>query len=984
MKKSITATLRPTALAIAAGLVLAIGTAQAQQTNGSIGGRANAGDIVVVESTELGVSRQVNVNADGSWQVPALPPSEYTVTVRKSGGGTDSTRIRLAAGQAASATFGGVQSVTVTGTAIRTLDVTTVNPSVFLTKSEIDRIPVASNVTSVTMLTPGAVQGEGGFGTPGPTSRAANLASINGSSVAENAYYINGFNVTNINKGIAFNEVPFEGIDQFQVLNGGYGAEYGRSLGGVISVNTKRGTNEWKGGLSVSHAPSSLRGSSVYADKSSITGAWSLVNRPGEREETQVDMYLGGPIVKDKLFIFGLFENRDLRDKVYGQNDHSQLESSSPRYLLKLDWRLTNNHLLEFTHFSDTEDIKEANWEAVSPYTTQRGAYNGENSYRIGGKNSILKWTGNLTDNLTLSALAGVGKYNRNSNITTTTCPIVQERRTGFTSASLGCWTEGLVDVSNASDERKAFRLDLEWVLGRHTLKAGMDNETYTTIDGSSYSGGAFYRVLRIASGAQVGSTGYINNTGAPLDVVRARYLTNGGTFKTKNSAWYLEDTFKVTKNLLLTAGLRAESFENLNESGLTFIKVNNTLSPRGGFSWDLGGKAETKIYGNLGRYYIPVYSNTNVRLSGAENFYEDYYAFNGYGTDRTEAPILGAKLGNTTVFSDGSPKDPRTVVDPNLKPMYQDEWILGFEKALGNRWSYGMKYTNRRLKAGMDDICEGDLAESWALANGYTASQASNIGGTIAGCFLYNPGGDLVANVDLDGTGTLTPVRIPASALLMPKPQRKYDSIEFILDRQWDKKWSANMSMVIAWSRGNTEGYVKSDNQQDDAGITTDFDHPGLMEGSTGWLPNDRRYTLKFAGSYALSSELRLGGTLVLQSGRPISCYGYYAGTIPDQSINYGAASYYCDGVLRSRGSLGRTPWMKDIGLQVQYQPEFVKGLTLKANVLNLLNERTVRAVTEVGEDGSSGSANPDFLRPRLSNVQSPRRVMLTAAYEF
>jgi hypothetical protein len=323
-------------------------------------------------------------------------------------------------------------------------------------------------------------------------------------------------------------------------------------------------------------------------------------------------------------------------------------------------------------------------------------------------------------------------------------------------------------------------------------------------------------------------------------------------------------------------------------------------------------------------------------------------------------------------------------VVDPNIKPLFQDEFILGFEQALSDRWSVGVKYTKRKLKNGMDDICEGDLTEAWALANGYSATQAANIGGTVAGCFLYNPGKDLVANVDLDDTGVLTPVRIPASALLMPKPVRKYDSIEFMLQRQWDKKWSANASLVIAWSRGNTEGYVKSDNQQDDAGITTDFDHPGLMEGSYGWLPNDRRYTLKGSGTYALNDEWRFSASMVLQSGRPKSCYGYYAGSIPDASLAYGAASYYCNGVLGSRGDQGRLEWTRDLSMQVQYTPLWLKGFTFKADVLNVLNNRAVRGINEEGEAGSSGSPNVDYQRPRLAAIQGARSVRFTAAYEF
>ncbi len=969
------------AVAVAAGLCLA-SLVYAQQTAGSISGRAMAGDTVVIESPSIGIKRQTTVESDGTYTLPQVPPGTYRVTVMRGGAAAETREVIVTAGSGATVNFGGAQVVTVTGTAVRTIDFANANPSFTVSKAELERIPVPQNVTAVTLLAPGTTRGDGGFGVPG--ARAANLASISGASVAENAYYINGFNVTDINKGIAFNEVPFEAIGEVQVLNGGYGVEYGRSLGGVISVNTKRGTNEMKGGVMLMWQPARLRGRSVHAEKSDLTGNWNLIEGPGESERLMTNVYLGGPLIKDKLYGFALVEARKATDKTYGQTDHVFLNSTTPRYLAKFDWDLNERNRLELTAFSDKTKDKEHNYEAVSPYSTALGTDNGTNTYTTGGQNTIIKWTGLLTNDMTLSALGGRGKYSRNTDIITANCPTVIDARSSPV-AALGCWTgSGLVDVPNASDKRDAYRVDFEWALGKHTLRAGLDHEKYTTVDGSQYSGGFYDRISTVPAGGAVGSTGYVNNTGGPIDVVRHRIYDVKGTFVTKNSAWYLEDSWQVTKDIVVTGGIRSESFQNFNDKGLTFIEASNTISPRAGVAWDVAGKGDTKIYANAGRYYIPVYSNTNVRLSGSELFYEEYYQFNGLTADATQTPIRGAQLGTRTTYSDGAAKDPRTVVDPNLKPMYQDEFILGIERAFAPRWTFGVKYTNRRLKSGMDDICEGDLSEAWALANGYSAAQAAAIGGTISGCFLYNPGGDLVANVDLDGTGVLTPVRIPASALLIPKPKRKYDALEFTLSRQWDKKWSASMSLVIARLRGNTEGYVKSDNQQDDAGITQDFDHPGLMEGAYGPLPNDRRYTLKASGAYAITDEWLLGGTALVQSGRPLNCFGYYAGTIPDASIDYGASSFYCNGVLNPRGSRGRLNRTWDFGLQVQYMPMAVKGLMVKLDILNVLNRRTVWGVNETGEDTGAGDPYPDYLRPRLAAIQPPRTFRLTASYEF
>ncbi len=93
------------------------------------------------------------------------------------------------------------------------------------------------------------------------TSRSADgkLPSFGGSSVAENQYYVNGFNVTNSFRGLNFSKIPFEAIAEQQVKTGGYGAEFGRSLGGVVSQTTKRGTNEFQSGSSIYWTPGSLR-----------------------------------------------------------------------------------------------------------------------------------------------------------------------------------------------------------------------------------------------------------------------------------------------------------------------------------------------------------------------------------------------------------------------------------------------------------------------------------------------------------------------------------------------------------------------------------------------------------------------------------------------------------------------------------------------------------------------------------------------------
>src|SRR3546814_8414578 len=95
-------------------------------------------------------------------------------------------------------------------------------------------MPVERNVSSVALLAPGVAGGSAGFGG----------ISFGGSSVAENAFYINGLNVTDFYNRVGFSEAPFDFYEEFQVKTGGYSVEFGRTTDGVVNAITKSGTNE--------------------------------------------------------------------------------------------------------------------------------------------------------------------------------------------------------------------------------------------------------------------------------------------------------------------------------------------------------------------------------------------------------------------------------------------------------------------------------------------------------------------------------------------------------------------------------------------------------------------------------------------------------------------------------------------------------------------------------------------------------------------
>src|SRR5690606_41701640 len=159
---------------------------------------------------------------------------------------------------------------------------------------------------------------------------------------------------------------------------------------------------------------------------------------------------------------------------------------------------------------------------------------------------------------------------------------------------------------------------------------------------------------------------------------------------------------------------------------------------------------------GHAGRYYIPVYANTDVRLAGRGLEYTGWYTFTGIDP-ATGSPVLGEQVGPRNYTSTGEIPDPRTVVDNNLDPMYQDEYIIRTQFTFAPNWTAGFRAIRRELQSGMVDICTGDGAANCALAHGYSEEQAEAIYEALEHCVLTNPGKALSANVDLDGTGTLT-----------------------------------------------------------------------------------------------------------------------------------------------------------------------------------------------------------------------------------
>jgi hypothetical protein len=1006
--------LKQSALTIALGMCF-VGGVQAQtNTGGNVVGSAAAGDTITITSPSTGFSRTITAGADGNFRFAQLPSGQYQIS--QNGGAPRTVNVNV--GTSANVDFAGaattLDTVTVTATsgAVNPIDVSSVESTTILTAEQVAKIPVPRNITSVALLAPGTVRGaaNAGFGA---------LPSFGGSSVAENQFYVNGFNITNTFKNLAFAQVPFEGIAESQVKTGGYGAEFGRSTGGVINMITKRGTNEFKAGGSIYYIPESL--SETSPDLYYNNGLWVSNNSNDNGWEATAAIWAGGALIKDKLFAYGLIQYGKTASETYTSRfGNTNLDSSSkrPQWLAKVDWQISDDHSVELTAFSDKREFTDDYYRASFPDSTTNpttgaitvganpttvfGDYRGTDFNEAGGSSWVLKYTGYLTDNFTLSALYGHGEFSRSNygvaangqvqeytgNLTgpVAGCPIISDSRAGVSTGAVpairGCSFINTLGRRDALDERDQWRIDAEWQLGDHLLRFGIDNDKFRSVDGSAYSGGANYVYQSCnATAATCGPNGFRT---------RYRSFRSGANVGVDQQAYYIEDSWSMTDNFVAYLGLRWDTFENLNGEGEKYVTIKNQFAPRLGFSWDVFGDSTFKVFGNAGRYALPLTAGVATRAASASLYEERYYSYTGVdpatGTPTGLTPIVNPSTGSSAVRylngEDGRPKFAAGYAVQNLKPMYQDEFILGMQKQLTDNFSLGVRAIHRDLGAAIDDNC--DYATLFEYVEGNGPGTKFNY------CFLFNPGEDAEILADWDGDGTATVKTIPG-ADLSPKAKRKYTALEFFVQGNWDKFFLQG-SYTWAKSIGNTEGGVRSDNGQADTGTTSDFDYAAAMIGAYGYTPNDRRHSLKLFGNWDITDQWSLGANLLVQSGRPISCIGVYQGL--DVS-HYGNIHFSCDpgapdgtgnngSTIIGRGTVGRTPWTTNLDLNVAYKPSWAEGLQFKVDVFNVLNSTKVISVNEIGEDasGNPGPVANTYLTPTA--WQSPRQVRFLVQYDF
>ncbi|MDY6924051.1 MAG: TonB-dependent receptor [Pseudomonadota bacterium] len=967
---------------------------------------------VTVRSNEQGLTRNLTTNETGQFRAALIPIGSYTVTIEAPGYGSAVQTAAVRLGSESAYTFvltsGGataLDEIVVTG-ASQTLAFSQNTTGLVVDLEELVKtVPVGRSITAVTLLAPSTVQGDSSFG---------DVPSIGGSSVAENAFYVNGLNITNFDNYIGASLVPFDFYRSVEVKTGGYPAEFGRATGGIINAVTKSGSNDFT---------FAIRGNTVLNDlRENAPDTYSSLNSADESESTSLILEAGGPIIRDRLFFYGLAQFQDNNSFAAGQTgSYTYQEDDDPFYGLKIDGYITDDHRLEFTYFDTSREFRQ--YTGAYDMATGSVLSRPDVPTRIsqGGESYVVRYTGQFTDWLTLSAAYGNNQDSNNTIPASFDIEFAQDSRTTPSRrVSPGQTANSTVFPRNT--ERTFYRADADVffsMFGDHHVRMGYELEETSLEKNSQRTGdlvGAWiYRRAAATTPQAIGG-----NLAPGEDYVELNIFRSGGTFEGENEAFYIQDAWDVNDRLSLNLGVRLDKFRLYNGDGEEYVNFDEEIGPRVGFNYDLSGDGRDRVFGSYGVYYLPVASNTAFRQAGNELFYREYYRVsNGpdgqpYAADGSPF-ALGAQIVGWSGASEcpggqgaglsapgvigcgvtdrGEVADTASLSAQNLESTQEEEFILGYERRFGDLWSASATVIYRDLLRNAEDVAI-DLA-----VNAYCDREG------IVGCddiwdgfhqyVIVNPGAasSITLSDPLPGETTVRTVNFSAADLGYPKAERTYTALQIEFERAFDGVWTLQGSWTISESRGNTEGYVKSDNGQTDAGITQDFDQPGLTDGSNGLLPNHRGHVFKLFGSYQLTDNLLVGANMNISSPRKYGCLGLYpiplnADGTPNEddpnylnaiySQEYGAASYYCGGELTPRGTVAESDWVKQIDMSLRYNVPIDVGsgeLVLRADVFNIFNFRGVTDINEFGEQ-ANGDADPNFRAP--IGYQTPRYVRL------
>lgn len=890
----------------------------------------------------------VTANSQGVAIFSSLPPGSYRVAVRSAGfrvavredvavqvGRTFSVEIALEVGP--------VDAEIVVASGATSIDpYRSESASVFSGDDLVDAAG-GRDFTGYAHFAP-SVNIEAQSGSTSHRGRSVRGISVDGSSGAENVFYVDGIDTTSIYNGLNNQNLRVETVAEVQLKTAGYEAEFGGAMGGVLSVQTKSGSGALHGSALWYGSGSRLGGAPakrLRLDPQQAADVAEYVLDPEDGLVTnEYGLTLGGPLSPRRAWFYGaiLPQIRNRRRSV----TFTSGEAGNFR---------RRDRLLSSTAKIDIQPARQI--RLMASMATDRADQEGQLPGLDGTDNPDFEWSETGFDypgytlagaatltpsaNLVFDARWGLNGFQVEQLLKPDQVRhrfVESPGRIGFSPRDPLYRPRGFSTVGHAAsfdtaqDFQKKASLSLTGgysasALGhQHSLRFGWQhsrlandvNEAYrhdyilhryarpyNTVDGTVRTS-----TCTGPDGARYDPCGFFE-VRSPFGVI--------ADASTNRDALFVQDAWTLAGRLTLNLGLRMEKEEIPSFSelpGYTEAPVRwgfgDKIAPRLGVAHDVLGNSRLKAFASWGRFYDAMKLTLANGLLGGFQWLSHYYLMDdstldwtGIGSLSGQGPYPGEYVETRNwrlpAFDD---------LDPDLRPMRMSSTVAGLELEPGGGYVASFRYTRKNLDEAIEDVGrqtpEGEAYYVTNPGRGYSVSEFVSAG-------------------------------LPAT----PKPKRTYNAFEVRLRKAFRERWQADVSYVHSRLRGLYSGLGSSDEDgRVSPNVDRDFDLWFLSYDSRGRLIDgplgtDRPHQFKAIWAYVAPWNLQVGGFFRAASGTPISR------TVDLEHV---------DVMVENRASDGRNPaWTQtDLSLVQRFHlpGRDDRWFEVNFNVINLFNQRT------------------------------------------
>lgn len=741
-----------------------------------------------------------------------------------------------------------------------------------------------------------------------------NFSAYGSGGESSNAYFLDGANVNDPERGATWVFANYNWIEELKIVGLGADAEHGGFTGVASKVVLRSGTNTWHGLVESLFQNDSLRSSNT---PDAILSANPQL-APGRTDyTTDTTIQFGGPIKPNRLLFFAGaqyyrpkstpsgFSAAVPTGYKAGTGPRSHVESA-PRLLFKPTYNRSDNAQIEGFVEADTYNAEaydaaanvapEATLRQQSPEIAWSGTYK-----RVLSSRSFLEVTyGGFRGSFKLSPYNGdiPGWYDADEDY-----------------YAVNAFYHYKADRVRNQAAASLTRLMSD---GAHTLKGGAELERSGARSAYGYNGSKFIEA----------------SFGQPYFA----YLYDGYSKDDTNMriSAFAQDSWKAGSHFTVNPGVRFDRITGSNKHLGDQVFATNSVAPRVGFAWDVGGTGKNVLRGHYGWYF-----------DAARTSYFDL-------VDPQINPIYGVDIDSrlnptSSVFVD-TPGTSHTIATGLKQPRMQQATI-GLERELLGM-SIAMTGIYRRTEHFIDDVLQ------------FSAPDFTTV-------VVADPGPDAAPGNTDDTKQTVTLYRQRTSALsnqyLITNPAgafRQYEGIQIAATRRLRGRWQLHGSYVLSKTTGNYDNISNAGNDLTEYNDpNTDPRYQPLREGR---LTHDNTHLAKALGTYRGPWKLWMSAVFYYTTGDTFTRTIRTTRTQTPQGRK--------DVFIEPRGT---DRYGDEIRLDARVERRFAVGggaLGVMLEAFNVVNDDAV----------TSKTTRSGLFYGTPQSVVAPRRLRIGATYRF